>query len=90
MLTGYKTLKNHPAIVELKKLTLGVKLVRKNTSKSTTNIRAFGSGKRLFLLDKMRKFDTIAEINRYTILKGNYSHHFYALSHRITFAVARY
>ncbi len=47
MLTGYKTLKNHPAIVELKKLTLGVKLVRKNTSKSTTNIRAFGSGKRL-------------------------------------------
>ena len=56
-------------IVELKKLTLGVKRVRKNSSKSTTNIRAFGSGKRLFLLDKMRKFDTIAEINRYTILK---------------------
>ena len=61
MLTGNKTLKNHQDIVELKKLALGVKLVRKNTSKSTTNTCAFGSGKRLFLLDKMGKFDTIAK-----------------------------
>ena len=63
MLPGNKTLKNHPDIVEQKKLALGVKLVRKYTSESTTNTCAFGSGKRLFLLDKMRKFDTIAEVN---------------------------
>jgi hypothetical protein len=55
MLTGNKTLKYHQDIVELKKLALGVKLVRKNTSKSTTKICAFGSGKRLFLLDKNEK-----------------------------------
>ena len=69
MLTGNKTLKNHPDIVELKKLITGVKRVRRNSSKSTTNICTFGSGKRLFLLDKMGKFDTIAEVNRYTVLK---------------------
>ena len=63
MLIGIKTLKNHPDIVELKKLTMGVQLVRKNSSKSTTNISAVGRGKRLFLLDKMRKFDIIVEVN---------------------------
>ena len=70
MFTGNKTLKNHPDIVELKKLTLGVKRVRRNSSKSTTNICAFGSGSETVLLDKMRKFDTIAEINRYGVLMG--------------------
>ena len=68
MLSGNKTLKNHPDIVELKKLTLGVKRVRRNSSKSTTNICAFGNGSETVLLDKMRKFDTIAEINRYGVL----------------------
>jgi hypothetical protein len=68
MLTGNKTLKNHPHIAELKKLTTGVKPVRWNSSKSTTNICGFGSGKRLFLLDKWRKFDTITEVNRYAVL----------------------
>jgi hypothetical protein len=45
MLTGYKTLKNHPDMVELKKFTKGVKRVRRNSSKSTTKIYGFGSGK---------------------------------------------
>jgi len=70
MLIGIKALKNHPDIVELKKLTTGVQLVRKNSSKSTTNICAFGSGSETVLLDKMRKFDTIAEINRDGVLMG--------------------
>ena len=90
MLAGIKTLKNHPDIVELKKLTTGVKLVRRNSSKSITNIYAFGSGNRLILLDNMRKFDTIVEVIHYAVLKGNYSHHIYALSHRILFAFERY
>ena len=69
MLTGNKTLKNHPDIVELKKLTLGVKRVRRNSSKSTTKICGFRSGQQeTVLLDKMRKFATIAEVNRYVVL----------------------
>jgi hypothetical protein len=67
MLTGNKTLKIHPEIVELQKLTTGVNIVRRNSSKSITNIYAFGSGNRLILLDNMRKFDTIAEVNLYSI-----------------------
>src|SRR6266566_9858829 len=70
MLTGNKTLKNHPDIVELKKLITGVKRVRRNSSKSTTKICTFGSGSKTVLLDKMRKFDTIAEVNRYAVLMG--------------------
>jgi hypothetical protein len=90
MLTGNKTLKNHPDVIELKKLTTGVEFVRRNSSKSITNIYAFGSGKRLICLDKVRMFATIAEVNHYAILIGNYSHHFYALSHRIIFAFAQH
>jgi hypothetical protein len=41
-------------------------------------------------LDEMRKFDTITEFNHQAILIGNYSQHFYAPSHRITFAFAQY
>ena len=58
-----------PGIVELKKLTTGVKLVRRNSSKSITNIYSFGSGKRQLLLDNTRKFDTIDEVNHYVVLK---------------------
>jgi hypothetical protein len=68
MLTGNKTLKNHPEIVELQKLTTGVNLVRRNSSNSITDIYAFGSGNRLILLDNMRKFDTIVEVNHYSVL----------------------
>jgi len=69
MLTGNKTLKNHSDSVELKKFTTGVKRVRRNSSKSTTKICGFRSGQQeTVLLDKMRKFDTIAEVNRYVVL----------------------
>jgi len=57
-----------PEIVELQKLTTGVNLVRRNSSKSITNIYSFGSGKRLILLDNTRKFDTIAEVNHQAVL----------------------
>jgi hypothetical protein len=63
MLTGNKTLKNHPEIVELIKFTTGVKLVRRNSSKSITNIYALGSRMRPILLDNTRKFDTIVEVS---------------------------
>jgi len=59
---------DHPEIIELQKLTTGVNIVRRNSSKSIINIYAFGSGKRLFLLDKMGKFDTIAEIKHQAVL----------------------
>jgi len=42
--------------------------VRRNSSKSIINIYAFGSGKRLFLFDKMEKFDTIADIKHRAVL----------------------
>jgi len=51
---------DHPEIVELLKLTTGVNLMRRNSSKPITKICTFGSGKKLLLLDKMGKFDTIA------------------------------
>jgi len=57
-----------PGIVKLKKLATGVNLVKWNSPKSITKICTFGSGKRLFLLDKMGKFDTIAEVNHYAAL----------------------
>ena len=57
-----------PEIVELQKLTTGVNLVRRNLSKSITNIYSFGSGKGLILLDNTRKFDTIAEVNHQAVL----------------------
>jgi len=57
-----------PEIVGLQKLTTGVNLVRRNSTKSITKICTFRSGKRLFLLDKMGKFDIIAEVNQQAVL----------------------